>query len=402
MATITNLPPATLLSPAAPPPENRFTLDGGDALEAHLEHVCARLTHAVRGLIPADRLEALCLGGGYGRGEGGVLATAQGERAYNDLEFYVFVRGNRHVAEWRHARALDVLGEILTPTAGAHVEFKLASRRELERQPISMFSYDLVTRHHLLLGPENFFAHCTHHRAAARLPLTEASRLLMNRCSGLLLARDRLETTPFTTEDADFVRRNLAKAALALGDAVLTVLHRYHWSCRERHRRLTHDCALGGMPAWCHEILRLHAEGVAFKLRPERSRATREELAARYHEILPLAHAVWLWVEERRLGLRFADARAYALDRRPKFPDARSGRETLAHLKQGGLTGLFSGEPLKPPRDRLMRALALLLWVPDALRQPRLLMRLQRELQTDAVALPAFVRTYRTLWSRAS
>jgi hypothetical protein len=29
-------------------------------------------------------------------------------------------------------------------------------------------------------------------------------------------------------------------------------------------------------------------------------------------------------------------------------------------------------------------------------------MRLQRELHTDAVALPAFVRAYRALWSRAN
>src|SRR5213075_351651 len=98
------------------------------------------------------RLEGLLLGGGYGRGEGGVLPTASGDRPYNDLEFYVFLRGNRHLNELRFGRALHVLGEILTPQAGVEVEFKIASLRELASTPISMFSYDLVVAHRWIIG----------------------------------------------------------------------------------------------------------------------------------------------------------------------------------------------------------------------------------------------------------
>mgnify|MGYP006142135189 CR=1 FL=1 len=41
--------------------------------------------------------------------------------------------------------------------------------------------------------------------------------------TGLLFARERLDRPHFTAADADFVGRNLAKARLALGDAVLAV-----------------------------------------------------------------------------------------------------------------------------------------------------------------------------------
>lgn len=383
-------------------PSQRFTLDGSDELEAHLDRTCHRIVHAVRGLIPAAQLEAIYLGGGYGRGEGGVLATPDGERPYNDLEFYVFVGGLRHLNEWRHRRALDVLGEILTPSAGAHVEFKIAARRELERRPISMFSYDLVTSHRLLFGSEYFFARCAHHCHAPKIPLDEATRLLMNRCTGLLLARERLEAATFTADDADFVARNLAKCALALGDATLTAFHRYHWSCRERHRRLKLDLALADLPAWRGELLRLHEEGVRFKLRPARSTASREELQRRWSDLLPFAQQVFLWIEERRLGITFANARHYALDEHPKYPLRAAPRELAARLWQGGLDGLLSPQPLRPPRERLLRALALLLWEPNAFTQPRLLTRLQRELHTDAVGLPAFVRAYGEIWERAN
>lgn len=383
-------------------PEPRFTLVGSDALEEHLARVCDRIAHGVRGLLPPGRIEAMFLGGGYGRGEGGVLTTPDGERPYNDLEFYIFMRGNRHLNEWRHARALEVLGEILTPGAGAHVEFKIAARREFERQPISMYSYDLVTAHRLICGPKYFFLNCGHHCHAPQIPLTEATRLLMNRGTGLLLARERLEAPSFTPGDADFVHRNIAKAALALGDAVLTTFGRYHWSCRERHRRLQHDLPDAGAPDGRDDVLEHHARGVDFKLHPVRSAESREAQRARWEEILPLAADIFLWLEERRLGHAFANARDYALDSRSKFPDPVSVRQQLAHLRQGGFSGLLSGEPLKPPRERLLRALALLLWVPDALTDPRLVRRLQRELQTDAVGLPAFVAAYRKIWSRAN
>src|SRR4026209_1598165 len=74
--------------------EPRFTLDGSAELEGHLERTCRQVLAAIRNAVPQGRLEAVLLGGGYGRGEGGVLKTKSGDRPYNDLEFYVFLRGN--------------------------------------------------------------------------------------------------------------------------------------------------------------------------------------------------------------------------------------------------------------------------------------------------------------------
>src|ERR1019366_7509077 len=122
----------------------RFTLDGDDALEQHLERACARVLSGIRGLVPPGKLEAVLLGGGYGRGEGGVLRGPAGDRPYNDLEFYVAIRGNRHLNEIRFHRRLEVLGEILTHLADVEVEFKVTSLEELAARPVSMFSYDLV------------------------------------------------------------------------------------------------------------------------------------------------------------------------------------------------------------------------------------------------------------------
>lgn len=226
---------------AGAPTVQRFTLDGDAALEQHLARACERVLSGVRGLIPAAKLEAVFLGGGYGRGEGGVLRTASGDQPYNDLEFYIAVRGNRHLNELRYRRAVEVLGEILTQLAGLEIEFKITSLAEVERQPVSMFSYDLLCGHRVLSRdgsppavPPDW---ALRHRDATAIPTMEATRLLMNRGTGLLLAGRKLAAETLAPADADFIRRNIAKAQLACGDAVLASRGRYNWSCRERHRR---------------------------------------------------------------------------------------------------------------------------------------------------------------------
>src|SRR5688572_25703458 len=192
-------------TPVVPPDvvEPRFTIDGSAELELHLALTCAKIGAGLRGLLPRRKLEAILLGGAYGRGEGGVLQTAADAGPYNDLEFYVCLRGNRHLNERRFGRALHVLGEILTPQARIEVEFKITSLRELRRSPVSMFSYDLVMGHRWLLGDNRLLARCSHHRDAEQIPLSEATRLMMNRCSGLLFSLAKLEQPEFTAADAD-------------------------------------------------------------------------------------------------------------------------------------------------------------------------------------------------------
>ena len=377
----------------------RFTLDGDEALEWHLERTCARIVSGIRGLVPERKLEAVILGGGYGRGEGGVLSGAAGDRPYNDLEFYVAIRGNRHVNEARYRRRLDVLGEILTHLADAEVEFKITSLSEMEARPVSMFSYDLAAGHRLLWGDDSggLLAGWGLHRCAENIPQAEATRLLMNRCSGLLFARVQLEREPFTPSASDFVRRNIAKAQLACGDALLTAFGRYHWSCTERHRRLE-ALALEKHSAWFDAALRHHAMGVAFKLHPESGPITWEALSERHAEVTAFALKCWLWLEARRLGRPFLSARAYADATCDKCPGSSLFVNVLLNLRADGFRP--RARPWRHPRQRIFHSLALLLWEPNATSDPAQRRQIEAELNTRGASLCEWVDAYRSLWSR--
>lgn len=380
---------------------SRFTIDGSPAMESHLATTCDQVLAGVRQLAPASQLEGVLLGGGYGRGEGGVLKTPAGDLPYNDLEFYVFLRGNAILAEKKFRHPLHELGERLSPAAGLEVEFKVLTLDKLRRSAPSMFYYDLVAGHRWQLGDDTLLAGCEHHHDAAHIPLYEATRLLMNRCSGLLYAAERLERRDFGPEEADFVGRNLAKAQLAFGDVLLTAHGQYHWSCRERHQRLSQWCASlapakNSFPAeTAAKLLAQHESGVDFKLHPHRSTESRESLVARHQELSVLGKTLWLWLESKRLGTAFASAREYAATPLNLCPETSGLRNRLVNARAFGAAALTDA---RYPRERLFRALALLLWEPAALTDYR--GPLQANLRTTAADRPGLTTAYAGLWNR--
>jgi hypothetical protein len=367
----------------------RLTIDGSAALERHLAQTCEKVLTGVKLLVPAAKLDGILLGGGYGRGEGGVLKTANGDKPYNDLEFYVFVRGNPILAERKFRHPLHELGESLSPDAGLEVEFKVLTLEKLRRSSPSMFYYDLVAGHRWTLGDESLLAGCEHHRDAAKIPLHEATRLLFNRCSGLLYSLERLRRKDFGEAEADFIGRNLAKTQLAFGDVLLAAHGQYHWSCRERHARLEKFSSEENLPV--AELTRHHAAGVEFKLHPTRSTESREGLAARHAELSELGKQLWLWLESKRLGTNFPSPRDYAFATANFCPETSALRNRLVNFRAFGGGGLLCAGY---PRERLFRALTLLLWEQNGLEKVR------AELRAAATDFAGLVSAYENLWKR--
>lgn len=370
----------------------RFTLDGSEALEQRLQQLCDEVRTRVQSAVPPNQLDGLVLGGGYGRGEGGVLRTEDGDMPYNDLEFFVFVRGV--LAELHYAKVLHDIGHELSQGADIEIEFKVMTLAKLRQSAPSMFYYDLVMGHRWIIGDDTLFAGCNHHRDASCIPLHEAMRLLMNRCTGLLYAKERLLRAEFTSEDADFVARNIAKAKLALGDIVLTVHGQYHWSCRERSRRLL---SLNAAVAESSQLRAFHEAGVRFKLYPQQSRESREALLERHGQVATLAQQLWLWLEARRLKHRYDSPTSYALSEEPKCPEQPVWKNVAVNLRAFGPRSVFHRSALRYPRERLLRSLPLLLWGMTSLAEQTMV---RTCLHCDSLTLSDAVSAYTKLWQR--
>lgn len=221
----------------------------------------------------------------------------------------------------------------------------------------------------------------------------------MNRCSGLLFARERLLRVPFKSEDADFVGRNIAKAQLALGDVVLTVFGQYHSSCRTRRERLAKLPPPPDLP--CLKQLRQdHAAGVDFKLHPHRSAFSLEELTRRHTSVAQRALETWLWLEQRRLDHPFAGAADYALWPGNKSAEPNSWRSLVLQAVALSPVACWGPQRFRHPRERLFNTLPLLLWETSRLREQPIVRAIHTNLRTNAVQYSELVRSYYQLWSR--
>ena len=198
------------------------------------------------GALAIPRLAGVVLGGGYGRGEGGVFADGG---LSNDLDFYVVAEDGATAADIaRIGEALRPVAEEWTAKLGVDADFCVAKtpwrlRHDEERLMIQ----ELVHGYFDVAGkPGAELFRGVARREPSELPAMEAVRLLVNRGAGLLLA---------AADGAapGFVARNVNKAVLGCGDARLIARGGYRWRAEERAEAL-------GDP--------LYSAAVAWKFRP--------------------------------------------------------------------------------------------------------------------------------------
>ena len=195
------------------------------------------------------RLLGVVLGGGYGRGEGGVATMPDGsQRLSNDLDLYLVVEDGSSSSEMASAsRALEPIARRWSEKLSIDVDFcppktPWRIRHDQERlmiQELLHGYFDVAGQS----GDELFRG--IERRQPSAFPWTEAARLLVNRGAGLILAR--------TSEDPQFAVRNVNKCVLGAGDALLIARGGYRWRAEERAEAL-------GQP--------LYSDAVAWKFHP--------------------------------------------------------------------------------------------------------------------------------------
>jgi hypothetical protein len=312
-------------------------------LQAHFER-----TRSHYNKLGPKAPEAIVLGGGYGRGEGGIARDGTGRPCFfNDFDYFIFTETPED-PELREALRDWEVSE--SARMGIDVEGKCLPRRDLKQTPGSMMFYDLVSAQTIVEGPSDYFEPYKAMAQPGTIEPIEATRLLWNRGSGLLFARNDLENGG----DLSVVHRNQAKAKLALGDALLTIRGQYRAYVRERQE------ILQGSSDVDPRIAALHAEGVAFKLNPTAT-PERSVLEHEQAELTALWLESFLEVESTRLNIQFTEPAGYAAYPGKLF----GGTSTLRNVMLGIRDRLKRGGGVRPlkdyPRGALQRALVCLL-----------------------------------------
>ena len=199
----------------------------------------------------------ICLGGSYGRGEGGVRKDSENGILYNDLDFFVFACKADKKAE----KLLHEIAEKYEAQLKIDVDFsRTMSVKEIRCNAKRLMMQELKRGYRLVCG-KDLLAEYLPEIPAGELPFSEACRLLLNRGMGLRFAEEKITAQ---AEDADFILRNINKAILGSGDARLIAEGRYRWHISQRLEEIEKS----DLPeAW----KKLYADAVAFKNSPHRN-----------------------------------------------------------------------------------------------------------------------------------
>ena len=267
-------------------------------LDRLVDDACAEMGREIDSLcIP--RLAGVVLGGGYGRGEGGVKEKLEARVGVgetidkfhsptptqnsnselqlkaptptlsNDLDFFAITEDGAPEQETIAAigEALKPVSEKWTKKLGVDVDFAVKTPWRLKHDEERIMVQELVRGYFDVAGKkgEELFSGIAK-IDAAKLPWMEAARLMMNRGMGLLLAAEKqlsIVDSRHPTADCrlsnvhSFINRNINKCILGAGDAFLVSRGLYSWRAEDRAATLKAQGDDG-----------LYARAVEWKFRP--------------------------------------------------------------------------------------------------------------------------------------
>ena len=230
----------------------RFTACGDADAELLLETVLREIGDTLSGTGLT-----VVLGGSYGRGDGGVRMDRENGLLYNDLDFFVFARNTPEHTE----HLLKEVAEKYEKELKVDVDFsRIITVKDIQSNASRLMMQELK-RGYILVCGEDLLETYLPELPADQLPFSEACRLLLNRGMGLLLEGEKIADD---RADTDFILRNLYKAILGTGDAMMIAAGEYRWKIADR---LDYMVASGCPEEWSA----LYREAVAFKCSPHRT-----------------------------------------------------------------------------------------------------------------------------------
>ena len=93
--------------------------------------------------IPKDAVDCLALGGGYGRGEGGVLHQGAAERPFNDYDLVLI----HHYDEGIVRALLEAVHREATARCGIHVDVTPIHINRVKKLPQALTWYEFGKGH---------------------------------------------------------------------------------------------------------------------------------------------------------------------------------------------------------------------------------------------------------------
>jgi rhamnosyltransferase len=301
---------------------------------------------------------ALVLLGGFAYGEGAVEVRQDRPVIHNDLDLVMVVASQR---EARAARAqCERASRSATIASGASVDVWAVSRGELEQPRGKLLWVDAAIRGaRVLRGDESILAPLGKLDARS-VRRGELGRLLANRATGLALSRLQFE---MRAEEGARAARHVAKAWMAMGDALLIAADQYPGTGQERLATLERLSQVGAPHVG--DIARGYAAAMQFRRAPHGqslSPAALEQACSALWRVHAILESHRLGEDPARRPLDYAGAPRRRMPELDDVPLAGRWLSGVRAARQGAVGWRLA---LWHPRESLARMATLLAYEPD-------------------------------------
>lgn len=337
----------------------KYSLYGSKSFDSKVDHDMHAIVKAVRETISDEKLLAVILTGGYGRGEGTAYLSEGKEVPFNDYDMIVVAKKSH-----QHQAQIPKLEENLSLRLGLPVDLYLHSPRSLKNSEFSLMNTEIKYGHKVVYGDQKIL-NLMPKFSLQKIPLEEGSRLLMNRGKLLLDIDLRLkEKEPLGSQERLKFAKFLMKNTLAFGDCLFMAARKYQLSYAQKSAQiglLAKELA----PPDSDWIIKQYHEAVAFKNSGGSKWLKIEDLHSRFKKTKEIYLNFVLWYEGVRLAQQlnsFEDYVKLLPKRQPLQPTqhARAIYHNFSHLRDV-MTSPSLGFSWVHPRFRLLAALGFAL-----------------------------------------
>jgi len=323
----------------------KFTVLNNAEADMAVKWALNRVVEAILSRI-GNKVKAIILTGGFGRGEGGVIRHNGRYRPVNDFDIGIMVSLFDYVMGRKKLQSeVQRLADELSPQVGVkQIDIGITTPLAFRFASNLVAWYEVRNGHRVLWGDidlkkimPRFSAH--------HLSLLDGAIYFLSRGSGLLIpAMYFLPDGGILQRHRENFQIEVDKACMAMGDALLLLHKNYHYSYVKRMKRLelmdVTDVPQG-------EILRKwYLEAVDRKLRPHFEWPGDEEMVNRWFEVRDSFSLFFLWFEGIRLNRSFEDWEEYSafVGRKVKDPFRDRLRVLVQSATRSGILKILEPE----------------------------------------------------------
>ncbi len=278
---------------------SKYTLRGSSELDARIDADMARIAAVVGDSHFGPLYRAVILIGGYGRGEGTPFLVNGRQVPFNDYDLVVVSRALGRGMRAAIQADLRGLEARLTAELKLPVDLCLYPQNVLRKAEFSLLNYEMRHGHRVVMGEPDIVREMPDY-PHGRIPLSEGTRLLLNRGKLLLDIRRALRAkSTFTPEERIRTIKFLFKALLAFGDCALLIKGAYDILYSVKKDRIAAAADGAPDPAFLIEGFR---RAIAFKEWGDYSSLENEAWREEFEKIRDYYVRFFLWYEGRRLG----------------------------------------------------------------------------------------------------